>query len=760
LLQLHLPTVSIHNQRGIGMLRRLLGGVALMALTISSLALGQVPPPPSNLTVLPTPTGAFLQWQGVSVVASYRVYKAADSATTFNRIGMTQQTSFVDGMVHPGHVYRYYVTAANNIGESGPSNVVTFALVPPPTGSVSGTVVDDSTGLPIRGVRIAFVRGSPNSTASWIVHTDSLGQYATTLDTGRYLVNASKMGYRTEWYDNSPEPSGATPVVVTNGGSATASFGLSPDSPPPPRPRGVIAGIIINDSTGAPIHGVQVRFFRANGTSMTPSAFTDSTGMYHVELDTGRYIVYATRFGFVPEYFDNVRAPQDATPVLVLPNAVTTANFGLTPGQPSPTPLVNVSGMVTDSASSQPIPHAMIAVVRTIRGLNTIQHSNGIPGGFPEEIVNSNGHGRMYGVVWHGFTDMNGHYTGRVPAGGTYIVFASADGHLAKWFNNKPSPIDADRLVLNHDTSGIDFALALNPLVQNGIAGSVIDSTQAGIPSHVVLFGATSAGPRPLRHTMTDSLGHFAFQFLPSRLYYVKALPVFGYAPAWYKAGAFGVEHWQDADTVRAVGNVSGVDIGVLPVPEGGVAVVSGRVTVAGTNTASDGAIVYAIPGGSQSIAGFDVAEADGSFRIEGLAPGSYQIAVDKEGFLSANNVACVVNATNNFQVSGLSVQVTPSSPMDVRIGDELPSRYALAQNYPNPFNPATTIRYSLPTNGWTTLKVYNLLGQEVATLVNELRPAGTYEARWDAAGFPSGIYFYQIHSGTFVETKKLTLMK
>jgi hypothetical protein len=90
----------------------------------------------------------------------------------------------------------------------------------------------------------------------------------------------------------------------------------------------------------------------------------------------------------------------------------------------------------------------------------------------------------------------------------------------------------------------------------------------------------------------------------------------------------------------------------------------------------------------------------------------------------------------------------------------EVPVSYSLSQNYPNPFNPSTTIRFALPKSGLVELRVYNTLGQEVATLVNEERNAGTYSAQWNAGSLASGVYFYRLEVGSFVDTKKLLLVK
>ncbi len=85
---------------------------------------------------------------------------------------------------------------------------------------------------------------------------------------------------------------------------------------------------------------------------------------------------------------------------------------------------------------------------------------------------------------------------------------------------------------------------------------------------------------------------------------------------------------------------------------------------------------------------------------------------------------------------------------------------YSLSNNYPNPFNPSTTISYSVPEIEFVTLKVYDVLGSEVATLVNEEKPVGSYEVEFEAADLPSGIYFYRLQAGSFVESKKMVLMK
>ena len=88
------------------------------------------------------------------------------------------------------------------------------------------------------------------------------------------------------------------------------------------------------------------------------------------------------------------------------------------------------------------------------------------------------------------------------------------------------------------------------------------------------------------------------------------------------------------------------------------------------------------------------------------------------------------------------------------------PLAFQLEQNYPNPFNPSTKINYQISQNDFVSLKVYDVLGNEVATLVNEEKPAGNYEVTFDARSLSSGTYFYKLQAGSFVEIKKMMLLK
>lgn len=149
--------------------------------------------------------------------------------------------------------------------------------------------------------------------------------------------------------------------------------------------------------------------------------------------------------------------------------------------------------------------------------------------------------------------------------------------------------------------------------------------------------------------------------------------------------------------------------------------------------------------------------------RFSGASTGrsiSYQ-------FIARNGASVEVTAIDTLQPNSGTINIDPTSTSwsgpiatDVPISAELPVEFGLMQNYPNPFNPSTTIQYQVASPSFVTLKVYNLLGQEVATLVNDQKEPGTYAVRWIADGIPSGIYFAKMQAGAFTQTRRMVVLK
>jgi hypothetical protein len=110
--------------------------------------------------------------------------------------------------------------------------------------------------------------------------------------------------------------------------------------------------------------------------------------------------------------------------------------------------------------------------------------------------------------------------------------------------------------------------------------------------------------------------------------------------------------------------------------------------------------------------------------------------------------------------VYNFGVDITPVSGINITSNNLIPKEYNLEQNYPNPFNPMTKINFDLPKSGMVSIKIYDILGKEIKTILNEVKNPGSYSIELDCSAFLSGVYFYKIETGGFISTKKMILIK
>ena len=145
-------------------------------------------------------------------------------------------------------------------------------------------------------------------------------------------------------------------------------------------------------------------------------------------------------------------------------------------------------------------------------------------------------------------------------------------------------------------------------------------------------------------------------------------------------------------------------------------------------------------------------------FRVAGYTGGAFGLNAGgrMDEFRLYNRALSPAEVTATWNKSELPACLTGVEP----VNNQVPNSYNLSQNYPNPFNPVTNIKFSIPTNGNVKLVVFDVLGREVTTLVNEVRNAGNYVVDFDASNLSSGVYFYTLESGNFTQTKKMLLVK
>ena len=164
------------------------------------------------------------------------------------------------------------------------------------------------------------------------------------------------------------------------------------------------------------------------------------------------------------------------------------------------------------------------------------------------------------------------------------------------------------------------------------------------------------------------------------------------------------------------------------------------EITLNGTTSSVAGELVDA----NGTVVAVNNSTGNNPFTLTAPGPGVYTV---NAGFKNPN--------PRRWDSVVVNVNIT-----DLGENSNSPNSFKLYENYPNPFNPSTSIRYSFPEGSFTSIKIYNSLGSEVATLVNETKSAGTYEVEFNASNLSSGIYYYTLQAGSFSETKKMILMK
>ncbi len=548
--------------------------------------------------------------------------------------------------------------------------------------------------------------------------------------------------------------------------------------------NGIIQGKV-TDTLNVNIPNVIIEAYKKENNFQFSYAYnmkTDANGNYRINrVDPGTYFLRANAPSskFQSQWYNGQREVSKADSVIVIDSpAVSSANFTLRggPGAINST-RINVTGTVTDTTGiAINNAEARVSFVRAEFALNIGSGMNAGIENFRKYFEYNKGDFRLEGnseFVIKANVDSLGNYAVKLPPGG-YIVFARAKGYAVEFYKEQSNLLSAQVVIAQKDTIGVNFTLSpLPPVVLGAISGAVIDSVKnIFIPSRVIAFrdGWRVQDPSKIGRayvTDTDSLGSYKFAELLPGTYVVMAVPLGNYTPAFYANDTLNVR-WKRATKIVVNGNsVDNINIYVKPfgLAPSGYTAITGNVSFTGgngnqNNSNRGGAVVYAYRNGE--VAGYSITAQDGNYALTGLAPGQYSVFVDKAGY----NESSIATVNASYNINGAPLPGVQNFSIDGTLGvtekktDVQPVNYVLEQNYPNPFNPSTTISFSLPNSGNVSLKVYNVVGQEVAMLLNAYTTVGQYNVSFDASALSSGVYFYRLNAGSFSVVKKMMLLK
>jgi hypothetical protein len=608
------------------------------------------------------------------------------------------------------------------------------------TASVNGLVYfmgEDSTINPVPNANVTFasiILGLIFETTS-----DDSGNYnLENIPSGQYIVDVVKPGFSYMPFN---------PIVNLLPDTNNLNLMLTEIILPP---SGAVQGEVVFDITGEPVMFAGIHFIPINSFPVGGGVYTfgntDSSGFYSVDVPSGDYYVMVEYFygpvNLFPyqEYYDDVLNISEATIVTVVENQVIESiNFGI----PNPQPVtIEVEGVVVDQLG-EPLVDAQVDL--TVTGL--------LPG-----LI---GLGEVYTTT----TDINGNYMFLIEdlttVNSSFIVGAFKDGYTPQYWENKPDMFSADIIRVSSDSTvtGIDFSLTeIGTLQEYSISGIVADS--GGNPISAAFIAAFGLESGQIGFGISDENGNYSIGNLPEGIYYVLFYAT-DYAPQFFEMAML----WEDATPIDLISNISGINAYLSELmPSTSPGQITG--TIVGESGQPLSGVMVGVTNQEGEMIDYAMSNAAGEYEIAGLDNGSYSVLATKIKYQSQVHS---INMNINSSVSmTLNLNMQPGlTGVENEENVILPEKFVLENNYPNPFNPSTIISFTIPELSSVKLTVYNLIGQEIASLVNETKDPGKYEINFDASNLNSGVYFYKLEAtnltgrgGDFVEMKKMILIK
>jgi hypothetical protein len=332
---------------------------------------------------------------------------------------------------------------------------------------------------------------------------------------------------------------------------------------------------------------------------------------------------------------------------------------------------------------------------------------------------------------------------------------ANKSGYKTEFYLEKPSLAQADKFFVLGDTNYANINFTLEPVavgVLYSISGKVTGT--AGIPLSGAFVIGANAQTSEISFAFTSATGNYLLANLKQGKYYL-LFAATGYIPEFYN----NVLRWENATPIIVNTNVANInaELQAAPAPSGSAQAITGVISDASGTGIGD--VLVVVNDQSNNVINYSFSDAFGTYEIPGIPQGYLIITATKVGYGTYSQTLNYDPQSGNTIMHNITLAASPTDVKDEHT-TAAPSEFKLMDCYPNPFNPSTVITYQLPQESFVSLVVYDALGNEVQTLVSEMKTAGVHTVAFNAANLHSGVYFCTMRAGEYTAAKKLLLMK
>jgi hypothetical protein len=424
---------------------------------------------------------------------------------------------------------------------------------------------------------------------------------------------------------------------------------------------------------------------------------------------------------------------------------------------------------VYNDGSSQIVPIKIkIDFYNTNQGLGSINGnikalSTGIP--IPNAKINFMLNGNYF--INSTYSDAYGNYSMQVPSG-DYIIASEKDSIYTTFGGGKFDPFSSTVVHVNKNsvsTANINmprmiptnFSISgkISDFISNQVVKKAVVVIRVGTHNPGKLLIITDTIPTQSYTVFTDANGNYNMLNIPQPgYYYAQSFSDF-YIPSYYIHSGPSPVFWQQADSIKIDNKITNQNISMQRDSSTGGGSISGIINIGGS-IPDKKIIIYAKSLDYNQPFNYALPLQGNSFTVNNLPYGRYRLIGQFIGYPDAFVDSLNITPADT-QLSGITIDFTTTG---INNNTTIPTNAELYQNYPNPFNPSTIIQFRLPHSSNITLKIYNLIGQEIETLASGYYNEGNYVISWKAKNFSSGVYFYVLNYNGAVYSRKMLLIK